>query len=112
MLERNANVTLRKLFQGLYHTKDKEHLSPCSKKEENATSLVTSDSNCSPFNYIKDSFLCTICPQSRRTKLVFQDSYVKSTNVCIWMYGAYTLIKLIMDVKFLLTIVDNFTKMT
>lgn len=29
---------------------------------------------------IKNIFLCTICPQSRQTRLAFQDSNVKSTN--------------------------------
>lgn len=63
----------------------------------------------------KDSCISTICPASKQMKLVFQDSYVKSTSafellhIDIWRVYFF---KTHNGCNIFLTIVDDFTKMT
>lgn len=61
---------------------------------------------------INDSFICTICPASRQTRLIFQ-SNVKSTSpfnlLDIDIWGPYSC-KTHTRCNIFLSIVDDFTK--
>ena len=95
-------MPLGKLINGLYYTKDKAH--DISSKAHPLANVVNSKNMMehaklwhtrlghAPFpkfkilfleidtKSIKDSFLCTICPQSRQNRLPFYDSYIKTNH--------------------------------